>query len=181
VRYSVVGFLIAGLVACESSAAPSDRVTADQSGEVTLRTDGAAYSARLIGGEGSYRTYAFTLVAQFTNRMPESVYLERCYPDTPYPVYGIGSGAGGPAAAYDPAWACVAHGVPIVVPAGDTRIDSLSISGPNAWDGRTGEPLGDLVGSFRLSYRVGTCPAISSCELPGRFRESNQFEIRLGL
>jgi hypothetical protein len=180
-RYSLVGFLVAAVVGCGSSVAPSDRVTDDQSGQVTLRTDRAAYSASPVEGEGPHRTYAFTLVAQFINGTSRPVYLERCFPDTPYPVYGIGSGAGGPAAAYNPAWACVGHDVPIVVSPGQTRTDSLRIAGPNAWDGRTGEPFGDLVGRFRLSYRVGTCRAVSSCELPGRFRESNPFEVSLSL
>jgi hypothetical protein len=181
VKYSVVGFLFAALMACESSVAPSDGVTADQAGQVTLRTDRTAYSATPIGGEGPYRTYAFTLMAQFTNGMSRPVYLERCYPDTAYPVYGIGAGADGPAAAYDPAWACVGHDAPIVVLAGQTRTDSLRITGPNAWDGRTEEPFGDLVGRFRLTYVVGTCRAVRGCALPGRGSESNEFDIHLGL
>ena len=180
-RYSLVGFIVAALVGCGSSLAPSDRETDAQSGQLTLRTDRLTYSAQLVGGEGSYRTYGFTLVAQFTNGTSRPVYLERCFPDTTYPVYEIGSGANGPAAAYDPAWACVGHDAPIVVSSGETRTDSLRIAGPNAWDGRTGEPFGDLVGHFRLSYRVGTCPAVTACELPGSVGESNEFEIRLGL
>ena len=160
--------------------APSGEATAGQSGQVTLRTDRAAYSARPIGGEGPYRTYAVTVVAQFTNGMSQPVYLQRCYPETPYPIYGIVAAEEGREAAYDPAWACVGHDLPIVVSAGQTRTDSLRIAGPNAWDGRTKEPIGNLVGRFRLSYVVGTCPSVTGCELPGPIRESNEFEVRLG-
>jgi hypothetical protein len=177
-RYSLVGLLFSAVVACGAPVATSGDVTADRSGEVTLRTDRAAYSATPIGGEGPYRTYAATLVAQVTNGMSRPVYLQRCYPETPYPIYGIVSAEEGREAAYNPAWACVGHDLPIVVSAGYTRTDSLRIAGPNAWDGRTKEPFGDLVGRFRLSYAVGTCRAVSGCELPGR-TESNEFEVRL--
>jgi hypothetical protein len=178
-RYSLVGLLFSAVVACGVPEATSGDVTADQAGEVTLRTDRAAYSATLIGGEGPYRTYAATVVARFTNGMSRPVYLQRCYPETPYPIYGIVSAAEGREAAYNPSWACVGHDLPIVVSAGDTRTDSLRIAGPNAWDGHTKEPFGDLAGRFRLSYAVSTCRAVSGCELRGR-GESNEFEVRLG-
>jgi hypothetical protein len=179
IRYSLAGFLIAGLLACDSSVAPSGGGSADQARQVTLRTDRTVYTASPIGGEGPYRTYEFTLVAQFTNGMSAPVYLERCYPSTPYPVYGIGSGAGARESAYDPVWACVGNDAPIVVLAGETRTDSLRVAGPNSWDGRTKEPFGDLAGQFRLSYGVGSCRAVNDCELPARV-ESNDFDVRLG-
>ena len=179
-RHALVVFLLGALVACGPPVTPSGELTADQSGQVTLRTDRATYHASPTGGEGSYRTYAATVVTQFTNGMSRIVYLERCYPDTPYPIYGIVSAEKGREAAYDPTWACVGHDVPIVVLPGGIRRDSLRLVGPNAWDGRTNKPFGDLVGRFRLSYVVGTCRTVTGCEVPGRFRESNEFEVRLG-
>ena len=178
-RYSLVGFLLAALVACGPPATTSGELTPGESGQVTIRTDRAAYDATPIGREGSYRTYAMTVVAQFTNGMSRQLYLQRCYADTPYPIYGIVSAEEGREAAYNPVWACVGHGVPIIVLAGMTRTDSLRIVGPTAWDGRTKKPLGDLVGRFRLSYIVGTCRAVTGCEVPGRVHESNEFEVRL--
>jgi hypothetical protein len=159
--------------------APSGGGSADQGGQVSLRTDRAAYTASLSGGKGLYRTYRFTLVAQFTNGMAEPLYLERCYPTTPYPIYAIGSAAEGREAAYNPAWGCVGNDGPIVVLAGETRTDSLRVTGPNSWDGRTNEPFGDLAGRFRLSYMVGSCRAVSGCKLPNPV-ESNNFDVRLG-
>jgi hypothetical protein len=173
-RVSLAGLLFVSLVACGAPVA-SDELTSP----ITLQTDRAAYSASLIGGEGTYRTYTVTVVAQFTNRTALPVYLERCYPDTPYPIYGIVSAEEGREAAYNPVWACVGHDRPIVVSGGKTRTDSLHLSGPNAWDGRTNQPFGDLVGRFRLSYAVGTCRAVSRCEVPGQVGESNEFEVRL--
>ena len=180
-RYSLIGFLLVALVGCGSPVTTPGELTTDESGQVTLRTDREAYIASPVGGEVPYRTYEFTLVAQFTNGMSRSVYLQRCYPDTPYPIYGIASAEEeGGEAAYNPTWACVGHDVPIMVLAGMTRTDTLRIMGPNAWDGHTNQPFGDLVGRFRLSYMVGTCRAVSGCEVPGRFRDSNEFEVSLG-
>lgn len=172
--------LLSGFVAaCGAPVATSDELTAGQSSQLTLQTDRAAYSAGFIGGEGPYRRYTVTVVARFTNKTSRPVYLERCYPDTPYPIYGIVSTEEGREAAYSAAWACVGHDRPIVVSLGETRTDSLHISGPNTWDGHTNQPSGDLVGRFRLSYAVGTCPSVYHCEVAARVSESNDFEVRL--
>ena len=178
-RFSLAGLLFASLVACGAPVDSSDELTAGQSSQLTLQTDRAAYSASLSGGEGPYRTYAVTVVARLTNRTSRPVYLQRCYPDTPYPIYAIVSAEEGREPAYNPVWACVGHDQPIVVLAWHTRIDSLRISGPNTWDGLTNKPLGDLVGRFRLSYSVFTCPSVRGCEVAGRVGESNDFEVRL--
>lgn len=172
--------LVLGLASCNVSlVACGTPVDSDELiSQVTLQTDRAAYSASSIGGEGTYRTYTVTVVAQFTNGLLRPVYLERCYPDTPYPIYGIVSAEEGREAAYNPVWACVGHGRPIVVSGGQTRIDPIHLSGPNAWDGRTNQPFGDLVGRFRVSYAVGTCPSVNGCAVAGRV-ESNDFEVRL--
>ena len=180
-RYSPFGLPIAlaALIACGSSVPTSGDVTADQEGQVTLRTDRAAYQASLAGGEGPYRRYAVTLAAQLSNGLSIPLYLQRCYPDTPYPIYGVVSAEEGREAAYSPVWACVGHDRPIVLSAGKTRTDSLPVLGPNTWDGHTNMPSGDLVGRFRLGYLIGTCRAVVSCELPGGSIESNEFEVGL--
>jgi hypothetical protein len=177
-RYALSGFLVAALVACTSSVAPSGAVSEHEPLPIRLRTDRAAYTASLSGGEGFYRTYRFTLVAQFTNGMSDPVYLERCYPTTPYPEYAIASDAVGRESAYNPVWACVGHDAPIMVLAGETRTDTLRVTGPNSWDGRTNEAFGDLAGRFRLSYVVGSCRAVSDCELPQAV-QSNDFDVQL--
>ena len=181
-RYSPFGLPVAlvALIACGASVPTSGDVTADQEGQVTLRTDRAAYQATLVGGEGSYGPYALTLAAQLSNGLSVPLYLQRCYPDTPYPIYGIVSTEEGRIAAYDPVWACVGHGHPIVVSPGRIRTDSLQVLGPNSSDGQTNMPFGDLIGRFRLSYLIGTCRAVSSCQLPGGSIVSNEFEVVLG-
>lgn len=150
--------------------------------DTALATDQASYVARYKGGEGSYRQYGFTLVARFENRTGEPVYLERCYPNTPYPIFGIEIVGGTGAlleSGYDRAWACVGHESQIVVQPGDTRVDTLRIHGPNSWDGHTKVPYGSLEGSFRLVYQAGTCGDVFRCPLPREARSSNVFEVRV--
>jgi hypothetical protein len=173
--------LLAMLVpACGAPLATPAESSADRVGDLTLLTDRSAYKAVATEREGPVRAYRFTLVARFTNHTDRPVYLERCYPDTPYPIHGIVPAEGDAEVAYAPVWACVEHGHPIEVQPGETRTDSLRITGPNAWDGDTNEAFGRLEGRFRLSYSVGTCPAVIGCEVPGRVRESNEFVVRLG-
>ena len=181
-RYSPLGLpvALATLIACGASVPTSGDVTADQEGQVTLRTDRAAYQATLAEGEGSYGRYAVTLAAQLSNGLSVPLYLQRCYPDTAYPIYGVVSTEEGRTAAYDPVWACVGHGRSIVVSPGEIRTDTLQVLGPNSWDGHTNVPVGDLAGRFRLSYLIGTCRAVVSCQLPGGSINSNEFEVVLG-
>lgn len=151
-----------------------------ESGGVIL-TDQGSYVARYQQGEGSYRMYGFTLVARFQNTGGEPVYLERCYPDSPVPVFGVErvGGAGGANSGYDPVWACVGHDSQIVVQPGETRVDTFRIRGPNSWDGRTGTPSGSLDGSFRLVYQAGSCRDVFRCQLPRKARSSNAFQVRV--
>jgi hypothetical protein len=180
-RYQRLGLLLSAVVACESPFAASRADTSGDLRKVTLRTDRTVYNVAPRGEAGVYRTYAASVVVQLTNGMTGPLYLHRCLPDTPYPIYGIVSAEPGLESAYDPVWACVGHSHPIVVRAGETRQDVLLIIGPNAWDGRTREPLGSLTGRFRVSYAVGICPEVFGCEVPARFQESNEFEVRLEL
>lgn len=169
---------LAALLALAGCASVLDPVAED----TALATDQASYVARYQGGEGSYRQYGFTIVARFQNRTGEPVYLDRCYPDTPVPIYGVEfvDGAGGAReSGFDPIWACVGHESQVVVRPGDTRVDTLRIHGPNSWDGRTGVPSGTLEGSFRLVYQAGSCREVFRCFLPREARSSSVFEVRV--
>lgn len=149
-------------------------------GTVTLRTDRTEYVATYVSGEGAYRQYGFTVVARLENRGPERVYLARCYPDSPHPIYGVelvdqdgdswGSG-------YSGAWACVGHDRQIPVAAGESRTDTLRLRGPNAWDGRTKQPFGALAGRMRLVYGVQTCPGDGECRLDREVGRANVFTV----
>jgi hypothetical protein len=149
-----------------------------------LTVDKDAYEARYLRGEGPHRQFGFRLVARLSNRSAAPVYLERCYPDWPHPLYGVGleEGVGSTdvdRSAYDGIWACVGHDRPIVVAPGDTRVDTLEIVGPNSWDGRTKAPLGVFEGRFRLGYRTRACPTEVDCVRAGSPITSNAFAVRL--
>ena len=63
---------------------------------------------------------------------------------------------------------------------GDERVDTLEISGPNAWDGRTGEPFGVLEGRPRNYYTAHTyADELAAYSLPDEVATSNLFEVRL--
>lgn len=144
-----------------------------------ITTDRDAYTATHVRDEGTYRQYGFTLIARFQNRTGDAIYLDRCYPDASRPIYGVELlGATRPLeSGYDPVWACVGHDNPIVVQPGAERVDTLRITGPTSWDGRTGEAMGRLEGRFRLVYQASSCPREARCPLPEEMRRSNPFEV----
>jgi hypothetical protein len=178
-RSHLAGLLLLASAACETPTAEPHGLTVEDRRDLTLRTDRNLYEATFSGGEGTYRTYVLTVVARFSNGTDQPLYLSRCYPATSYPIYGVVATNADLEAGYNPVWACVGHDHPIVVGSGETRVDSLRITGPNAWDGYTNEPFGPLTGRFRLSYPVATCPGVDGCGVLSSSVESNEFEVRL--
>jgi hypothetical protein len=178
-RSQLSRLLLLAITACEGPFGTTRELTVEDLRDRTLGTDRNLYEATLVDGEGAYRTYAVTMVAEFTNAMDQPVYLGRCLPDTDSPIYGILSVEPELEAGYDPIWACVGHDNPILVGAGESRVDTLRLSGPNAWDGYTKEPFGTLTGRFQLSYAIGTCPDVYGCGVVQSYVESNEFEMRL--
>lgn len=156
--------IVFGMIACSEPMQPATYVAREGA---PVQTDTTEYTARHIGGEGNYRRYGFELVTRFYNAHEDTVFLGRCYPDSPIPIYGVeavdSSDRWG--AAYSPTWACVGHENPIAVAPGATRVDTLQLVGPTAFDGRTGEPFGVLTGEFRLGYSVNSCRREVGCEL----------------
>lgn len=146
-----------------------------------IQTDATLYVAEPVV-EGS-RSYAFTVVAEFTNQTDRTIYLDRCFPDTPYPIFGVRLiGASDPmdeGSAFDPYWGCVGGSHQFEVLAGQSRTDTLRLRAPNAVDGRTGEILGVLEGRVRLVYGAAFCPNECRDRAPETLRLSNEFEIRI--
>lgn len=147
-----------------------------------VQTDALAYTATLRSGEGSYRRYGFRVVAQYTNRTGGPVYLATCYPNSGSPMYGVqllgdttGGGAWG--SVFNPTWACVGHDAQIEVAPGATRADTLTLAGPNAWDGYTKVPFGTFDGRVRLLYDVQTCRGDGACRLTREAGVSNAFDV----
>jgi hypothetical protein len=161
-----VATLLASL-SCTSSTEPA--------GKGAIFTDEPSYSASLIPGTGEY---AFAVVATFFNHSRDTVFLETCGPDAPHPEFGVVTPSGSSADGYNPAWACVAHDKQIAVAGGSSRVDTLTITGPVMWDGRTGQAIGALDGVFRLSYTVLNCRRDSSCILAPTQARSNTFNVK---
>ena len=146
-----------------------------------VQTDALVYTAEHVGGGGAYREYGFDLVARFTNPTGETVYLGRAYPDQPRPDYGVVLVGGDDdwGSAYSGVVAGVGHDRQIAVAPGETRVDTLRLRGPNAWDGRTGERFGRLEGDVRLVYSPQGCRGDGACRLPDSRATSNAFRVVL--
>jgi hypothetical protein len=94
------------------------------------------------------------LVLTYRNPADTAVTLDRCLPAEPYPIYSVQlvlpKNAEG--AAYNPGWACVGGVSPIVIGPKATRIDTITLHGPTAYDNQTHRYVGVLAGLFRLGY-----------------------------
>lgn len=144
-----------------AAASCSDALTSP-AGVALITTDSSSYTAVSI--EGS--ELQVRVVTTFTNPSSVPDTLARCYPDTPYPIYGVElvSPQSSDGAGYDPTWGCVGHNHQIVVAAHSTRTDTLRLLGPNEYDSSKERFVGVLAGKFRISYGG---------------QKSNVFEIKL--
>jgi hypothetical protein len=147
-----------------------------------LHTDRTAYVATRVGGEGVYTQYGFRVEARFNNMSRDTLYLARCYPESPTPIYGVElvdtpAASFREGAAYSGAWACVGHDRQIAVAPHSSRVDTLLIRGPNAWDGVSHIPFGTLTGRMRLRYEVQRCRGDGACAASGDAGRSNPFDV----
>jgi len=144
----------------------------------SLKTDRSTYTAS-CRGEGYYKRCHFTLVMTYTNQTDATIYFDHCYPDDTYPIYFI-RGLTRQESAYSGVWGCTGHDRSVKVLPGEKRVATLEISGPNAWDGRTGEPFGVLEGRLQVYHTAYTCAdELAACSLPDEVATSNLFEVRL--
>jgi hypothetical protein len=171
-----IGF--AATAACQAFS-PSDRGAP----ALSIVTDQSAYTAELLGGEGTKRAYAFTVVARLENLGSAPAYLSVCSNGArSVPLHStelirqdtsLTSG-------YSVVWACA--GSPLLrIDPGESRVDTLRFVGPSRRDGRTGEPYpGQAVqGVFRVYYVASSCSREAVCELPFSETVSNQFRVQL--
>jgi hypothetical protein len=152
--------------------------------QVTIKTDQTEYTAQYNETVYGQNRYKFPLTASFENRTGATVYLERCYPHTPYPIYDVvlDNGSGRQESeldGYRTGHVCVGHDKPIIVQPGETRIDKLVIYGPNAWTSDKLITKEELTGQFRLTYRAYFCRELIGCERPDAMQYSNVFTVRL--
>ena len=115
-----------------------------------LRTDSSSYAATATGfGQVEVR-----LILTYRNPADTAVALDRCLPAESYPIYSVELvlPANAEGAAYNPGWACVGGVSPIVIAPKATRIDTITLHGPTAYDNQAHRYLGVLAGVFRIGY-----------------------------
>lgn len=150
-----------------------------------IQTDETAYDAYWVWTRQDERGYAFELVTQLTNPYPDTLYLDNCRPNNRHPIYAVrlvsaSEGAEvSEGAAYDPGWACVGHNRQLALAPGATRVDTMLLSGPNAFDGRTGEAFGVREGRMQIRFELQQCRGSANCRLPDSLAVSNAFDVRI--
>ena len=139
-------------------------------------TDATGYVAGRLPGQPP--RYRFTVISRFHNRGAATLYLGRCYPNSPRPLFGVTLAAPAPEeSAYDGIWACTGHDKQFAIRPGEVRIDTLQVEGPNAFDGITNEPFGVTEGDFRLYFDVRLAPG-DGPPAPDALMGSNAFRVR---
>ena len=168
------------LAACSSATEPPNDQTAPPPGVFT--TDAVSYLAMPMS-PSTLERYSLRVITHYTNPTSATIYLETCFPGNTSPVYGVQltSPADTLGAAYDPVWACVGHDKQIAVAPGATRVDSLTLMGPNAFDGVTHKGFGVLNGRFRLVFGPQSCTGDGQCpRTADALRYSNEFAVQTG-
>ena len=148
-----------------------DEVT-ENPADFDLRTNQTEYIAESETGF----SYGFSLTAKLENTTDQTLYLDLCYPDDTSPIYSVTlAEESDKKSSWNPAWACVGHSESIVLEPGQTRIDTYAIEGPTV--SQNGQPVGEIEGLFKLSYRTLECADSGVCT-PSSI-SSNAFKIEL--
>src|SRR5439155_10547587 len=102
-------------------------------------TDSAEYTARPIAPSGQRERFGFRVIARFENRTSAPVYLGRCYPTSAQPLFSVAwadrPSSMPPFVGYSQVWMCVGHDQQFQIGPDAWRVDTLLVTGPNAWDG----------------------------------------------
>jgi len=164
-RWGGLAVVATGL-AVQCTAGPTEPLSP---GGGLLSTDRNAYQAVAAGAPGKPGRFQLTIVAHLVNPYPNTLYLERCRPESTIPVYVVSTRAtSGSAYAVPPA--CVGS-VPLQLAPGATRTDTLTI-------GPSDPVLGVAEGRFYLAADIRSCPEYS-CTLPIEARRSAEFLVQV--
>ncbi len=140
-------------------------------------TDATGYVAQRL--QGSDFQFHFIVIARFENRGSVPMYLGRCFPNSPKPLFSVATtNPSTDASGYGQFWACVGHDQQFEVMPGASRIDTLEVRGPNMVDGRTHVPIGRTQGEFRLYFEVALSRGDGATLAPESMRLSNAFLVR---
>lgn len=121
--------------------------------------------------------YQFRIISRFENRTASTLYLGRCFPNSPQPLFTVfntdpvGNG-------YGQIWACVGHDQQFAIRTGEVRVDTLLVDGPNEFEYGTNTPIGVTEGDFRLYYDVRLAAGDGAPTAPDSLKVSNVFRVR---
>ena len=172
---TAAGLTAALLVSCSSPAEPAliDNLGPVPPGRFT--TDATGYLAHRL--PGSLPRYQFRIISRFENRGTSTLYLGRCFPDSPQPLFTV-TNTIAVESGYEQIWACVGHDRQFAIRAGEVRVDTLLVAGPNAFRGGTNEPIGVKEGDFRLYYDVRHGAGDGAPAASDSIKLSNAFRVR---
>jgi hypothetical protein len=171
---TATGLTTALLVSCASPSEPSiGNLGPVPAGPFT--TDATGYVAHRL--PESLSRYQFRIISRFENRGTATLYLGRCYPDSPQPLFTV-INTTAVESGYSQIWACVGHDRQFAIRAGEVRVDTLFVEGPNAFRGGTHEPIGVTEGDFRLYYDVRLAAGDGGPDAPDSIKLSNAFRVR---
>lgn len=141
-------------------------------------TDATAYVARRSDALAPAQ-FGFDIISRFENRGATTLYLGRCFPESPQPMFGVEIvEPAGAQSGYGYFWACVGHDNQFAVRPGDVRTDTLHVTGPNMFDGVTRQPIGILEGTFHLRFVVRLGPGDGGKSAPADADVSNTFVVK---
>ena len=175
-KFTLVGCAIVALSgACNSSTEPARDLGLVPN--VAFTTDASGYVARRI--DVGSRRYQFTIVSRFENRGPTSVYLGRCFPDSPQPLFSVTAASPSTEeSAYSQVWGCVGHNNQFEIQPGGSRTDTLRVEGPNIFPSGSTTGFGITEGAFQLYYDVRLGRGDGAPLAPMEMRLSNAFIVR---
>lgn len=163
------------LLGCGEPTAPLDLGPVPN---VAFTTDATGYVAREFERVNGYPIYRFTIIARYENRGIASLYVDRCTPQSPSPIYGVFLVDSTKTSAFNMFWGCVGVSHLIEVPPGATKVDTFVVRGPNAFDSGSQVPLpGVLAGRYRLWYGVRLAEGERAPYAPRELQFSNDFIV----
>lgn len=167
-----------GLVLTSCSGVTEPRPDLGPVPDRVFMTDATGYVAHRIPNSGALVRYRFTVITRYANRGTVSVFLGRCFPTSPQPLFSVVAADSSVRSGYEYVWACVGHDKQFELPPGALRTDTLQVEGPNMFDNGTNTGIGATSGRFKLYFAVGSAPGdgASNGAIPTRF--SNEFIVR---
>lgn len=155
--------------------------------DTTIQIDRDVYHAELTSINSNFRpVYEFEIVARYQNLTGQIIYFESCSENANRPFGGLNLLTPGEKTQSAYSGICAGFGF-IGIEPGETRVDTVQISGPSTWKFGTNEPFGAVEGGYHLEYPlahtclndegtfIGNDCQTSESEVPA----SKEFEVKL--